>query len=91
MGHEKGTVTGRSRRCGWFDAALVRQTCVLSGVNGIALTKMDIVGPELADEWVAEVRKGLPENIEVVPISSVARRGLEALNEALWAQIDRVR
>ncbi|MEL6614328.1 MAG: GTPase ObgE [Bacteroidota bacterium] len=57
----------------------------------IALTKMDIVGPELADEWVAEVRKGLPEDIEVVPISSVARRGLEALNEALWARIDRVR
>ena len=43
VGHEKGTVTGRSRRCGWFDAALVRQTCVLSGVNGIALTKMDVL------------------------------------------------
>lgn len=43
VGHEKGTVTGRARRCGWFDAALVRQTCVLSGVNGIALTKMDVL------------------------------------------------
>jgi adenylosuccinate synthase len=42
-GHERGTVTGRNRRCGWFDAVLVRQTCALSGVNGIALTKMDVL------------------------------------------------
>ncbi len=42
-GHEFGTVTGRKRRCGWFDAALVRQTCAVSGVNGIALTKLDVL------------------------------------------------
>ena len=42
-GHEFGTVTGRKRRCGWFDAALVRQTCATSGVNGIALTKLDVL------------------------------------------------
>jgi len=42
-GHEFGTTTGRKRRCGWFDAALVRQTCATSGVNGIALTKLDVL------------------------------------------------
>ena len=42
-GREFGTVTGRKRRCGWFDAALVRQTCATSGVNGIALTKLDVL------------------------------------------------
>ena len=42
-GHEFGVVTGRKRRCGWFDAALVRQTCSTSGVNGIALTKLDVL------------------------------------------------
>ncbi|WP_134678933.1 adenylosuccinate synthase [Paracoccus ravus] len=42
-GHEFGTVTGRKRRCGWFDAVLVRQTCAISGVNGIALTKLDVM------------------------------------------------
>ena len=42
-GHEFGTVTGRKRRCGWFDAVLVRQTCATSGVNGIAFTKMDVL------------------------------------------------
>ena len=42
-GHEFGTTTGRKRRCGWFDAALVRQTCTVSGVDGIALTKLDVL------------------------------------------------
>ena len=42
-GHEFGTTTGRKRRCGWFDACLVRQTCVTSGVTGIALTKIDVL------------------------------------------------
>jgi adenylosuccinate synthase len=43
VGHEKGTVTGRDRRCGWFDSVLVRQTCTISGVKGIALTKLDVL------------------------------------------------
>ena len=42
-GREFGTVTGRKRRCGWFDAVLVRQTCATSGVSGIALTKLDVL------------------------------------------------
>ena len=42
-GHEFGTVTGRKRRCGWFDAVLVRQTCATSGVSRIALTKLDVL------------------------------------------------
>ena len=42
-GHEFGTVTGRKRRCGWFDAALVRQTCATSGMSGIALTNLDVL------------------------------------------------
>ena len=43
VGKEKGTVTGRNRRCGWFDAVLVKQSCILSGVDGIALTKLDVL------------------------------------------------
>ncbi|WP_373353117.1 adenylosuccinate synthase [Pseudoroseicyclus sp. CXY001] len=42
-GHEFGTTTGRKRRCGWFDAVLVRQTCATSGVSGLALTKLDVL------------------------------------------------
>ena len=42
-GHEFGTTTGRKRRCGWFDAVLVRQTCATSGISGISLTKLDVL------------------------------------------------
>ncbi len=53
-GHEFGTVTGRKRRCGWFDAVLVRQTCATSGVTGIALTKLDVLdGFETLKIWTA--------------------------------------
>ncbi len=48
-GHEFGTVTGRPRRCGWFDAALVRQAVKVAGIQGLALTKLDVLDglPEL--------------------------------------------
>jgi adenylosuccinate synthase len=42
-GHEFGTTTGRKRRCGWFDAALVRQSVKTGGIDGIALTKLDVL------------------------------------------------
>jgi adenylosuccinate synthase len=49
-GAEFGTVTGRRRRCGWFDAALVRQAVTVAGINGLALTKLDVLDglPELS-------------------------------------------
>ncbi|MDE0390299.1 MAG: adenylosuccinate synthase, partial [Rhodospirillales bacterium] len=48
-GHEFGTVTGRPRRCGWFDSVLVRQAVKIGGIKGIALTKLDVLDgmPEL--------------------------------------------
>src|SRR3546814_5714741 len=42
-GREFGVNTGRKRRCGWFDAVLVRQSAAVSGITGIALTKLDIL------------------------------------------------
>jgi adenylosuccinate synthase len=43
VGKEKGTVTGRDRRCGWFDALQVRKTCMINGVTSIALMKIDVL------------------------------------------------
>ena len=43
VGREFGVVTGRPRRCGWFDAVLVRQSVALNGIDGIALTKLDVL------------------------------------------------
>ncbi len=78
VGREKGTVTGRSRRCGWFDAVLVRQTCALSGVNGIALTKMDVldgldelkicVGYELDGQPLDYLPTAADQQARVVPV-----------------------
>ena len=42
-GHEFGTTTGRKRRCGWFDAVMVKQAITISGIDGIALTKLDVL------------------------------------------------
>ena len=78
VGREKGTVTGRSRRCGWFDAVLVRQTCALSGVHGIALTKMDVldglkelkicVGYDLDGERLDYLPTASEQQARVVPV-----------------------
>ncbi len=43
IGHEFGTVTGRARRCGWFDAALLRRSVQINGVSGMCLTKLDVL------------------------------------------------
>ena len=43
VGKEFGVVTGRARRCGWFDAVLVRQSVAINGIDGVALTKLDVL------------------------------------------------
>ena len=60
---------------------------LLSKPRLVALTKMDIVGADLADEWTETVRRSLSEPVDVFPISSVAQRGLGPLKEALWTRI----
>ena len=77
-GHEFGTTTGRKRRCGWFDATLVRQTCAVNGVNGIALTKLDVldgfetlkvcIGYELDGERLDYLPTAADQQARCVPI-----------------------
>ena len=77
-GHEFGTVTGRQRRCGWFDAALVRQSLKVAGVDGIALTKLDVldgfetlnvcIGYELNGEKLDYLPNGAAAQAAVTPI-----------------------
>ena len=57
---EFGTNTGRPRRCGWFDAVLVRQVVKVSGINGIALTKLDILDPLRRDQGLRRLRSRRP-------------------------------
>ena len=60
VGKEKGTVTGRSRRCGWFDASQVKRTCMLNGVTGIALMKMDVLDELKSIKICTGVHNGIP-------------------------------
>jgi adenylosuccinate synthase len=77
-GDEFGTVTGRPRRCGWFDAVLVRQSVTVSGIDGVVLTKLDVLdgietlkictGYKLGDKVLDYLPAGLRDQAAVVPI-----------------------
>ncbi len=81
-GHEFGTVTGRSRRCGWFDAALVRQTAKVSGINGIAFTKLDVLdGLDELKICVGYMVDG--ERIDHLPAGQGKQQRVEPIYETL--------
>jgi adenylosuccinate synthase len=77
-GHEFGTVTGRPRRCGWFDSLLVRQSCAVGGISGLALTKLDVldgfetlkvcVGYRIGDRALDFFPSGLKDQAAVQPV-----------------------
>jgi adenylosuccinate synthase len=79
-GREFGTVTGRKRRCGWFDAALVRQVVRTSGIDGIALTKLDVLDG-LAEIRVATGYRLDGREIDHMPASEAAQARLEPVYE----------
>ena len=79
-GHEFGTVTGRKRRCGWFDACLVRQVCKVTGIDGIALTKLDVLdGLDEIKVCVAYMLDG--ERIDRLPAGHNAQARVEPIYE----------
>jgi adenylosuccinate synthase len=81
-GREFGTVTGRARRCGWFDAVLVRQTVKTSGISGIALTKLDILdGFETIKVCTGYRLDGVL--IDYLPASESAQKRLEPVYETI--------
>ncbi len=81
-GHEFGTVTGRARRCGWFDAVLVRQAIRLGGIGGIALTKLDVL--DGFDELkVCTGYRIDGETVDHLPASPHAQRAVEPVYETL--------
>ena len=81
-GHEFGTTTGRKRRCGWFDACLVRQTCATYGVNGISLTKLDVLdGFEELKICVAYELDG--ERLDYLPTAADAQARVTPIYETI--------
>lgn len=97
-GKEFGTVTGRKRRCGWFDAVLVRQACKVGGINGIALTKLDVldgmdelkvcVGYELNGKTIQHYPASQIHQAEVKPVYETLEGWKESTRGARsWAQL----
>ena len=97
-GAEFGTVTGRKRRCGWFDAMLVRQTVITGGVDGIALTKLDVldtfkevklcVGYKLGKETLDHLPADANEQARLVPVFETMEGWAESTRGARsWADL----
>ena len=97
-GKEFGTVTGRKRRCGWFDACLVRQTVKTSGITGIALTKLDVLdgftelklctGYKLDGKVIDHLPAGQSEQARAVPIYEAMPGWSESTQgDRSWAQL----
>jgi len=96
-GNEFGTVTSRKRRCGWFDGVLVRQTIKISGIDGIALTKLDVldelneikicVGYELNGKKIDYLPAAVDDQLKVRPIYKVfegwksSTKGIKNIND----------
>ena len=81
-GHEFGTVTGRKRRCGWFDAVLVRQAVAANGMHGIALTKLDVLdGMEELQVCTGYTLDG--EEIDYLPASQGQQARVEPVYTSL--------
>jgi adenylosuccinate synthase len=78
VGREFGVVTGRARRCGWFDAVLVRQTIAINGIHGMALTKLDVLdgleelkictGYRIGEREVDHLPAGMTDQAAATPV-----------------------
>jgi len=86
-GNEFGTVTNRKRRCGWFDAVLVKQSCIISGINGIALTKIDVLDT-FKDLYLCIGYKLNGKKIDYFPSSTVDQQKVVPIYKKLngWMQ-----
>jgi adenylosuccinate synthase len=89
-GHEFGTVTGRRRRCGWFDAVLVRQAVKVAGIHGLVVTKLDVLDG-LAELKICVGYKVGGETLRRLPASPLAQASAKPIYETMpgWAESTR--
>ncbi|MHB1417547.1 MAG: adenylosuccinate synthetase, partial [Chloroflexota bacterium] len=87
VGHEYGTTTGRPRRCGWFDAVVSRYSVRLNGVEGIALTRLDVLD-DVPNIRVCTAYRYEGQTVDTVPASIETLQGCEPVYETLpgWQQ-----
>lgn len=88
VGHEFGTVTGRARRCGWFDAALLKRSVQINGVSGMCLTKLDVLdGVESIKICTGYKLNG--KVVDIFPVGAEEAAGCEPIYEEMpgWAGV----
>jgi adenylosuccinate synthase len=69
VGQEKGTVTGRARRCGWLDAAALKRSMIINGISGLCITKLDVLD-KLAEIKVCVGYKLHGQDIDILPLDA---------------------
>jgi adenylosuccinate synthase len=86
-GHEFGTVTGRKRRCGWLDAVLLRQSAAVSGITGIALTKIDVLDG-FEEVAICTGYKLRGETLDYYPSNAADQAAVEPIYETMpgWSE-----
>ncbi len=89
-GHEFGTVTGRQRRCGWFDAVMVRQAIKVGGIDGIALTKLDVLDG-MQELRVCTGYRLDGQDIDHLPAAADKQARIEAVYETMEGWSDSTR
>lgn len=82
VGHEFGTVTGRARRCGWFDAALLKRSVQINGVSGMCLTKLDVLDG-LTSLKICTGYRLHGHTIDIFPVGAEDAAGCEPIYEEL--------
>ncbi|ADU13437.1 adenylosuccinate synthetase [Asticcacaulis excentricus CB 48] len=87
VGHEFGTVTGRARRCGWLDAVLARQSIAINGIDGVALTKLDVLDGIETLKICVGYKVG-DKVLDYLPAGFKAQAGIEPVYEELegWTE-----
>jgi adenylosuccinate synthase len=89
-GKEFGVVTGRKRRCGWFDAVMVRQAVKMAGINGLALTKLDVLDGFKEIKVCTGYRLG-KDVLDRLPPSAEAQEAVEPIYETIEGWSDSTR
>ena len=87
VGHEFGTVTGRARRCGWFDAALLKRSVQINGVSGMCLTKLDVLDGVETLKLCTGYKLG-DKTVDIFPVGAEEASLCEAIYEEMpgWSE-----
>ncbi|MFY7865082.1 adenylosuccinate synthase [Roseateles sp.] len=89
VGQEKGTVTGRARRCGWFDAAALKRSVIINGITGLCITKLDVLDGLAEVKMCVGYKLADGRTLDILPLDGDEIVGAEPIYETFpgWAEV----